>query len=534
MGARRLAAVVAAAMVVASAVVGSPAGADPACPGGYVALTFDDGPRRGVTEHVLDVLRAREVLATFFVTGYGVDRSPDLALRAAVEGHAFGNHTWGHENLTALSDAGIRDTLARVGARLAAAGVRPPVVMRPPGGYIDARVDAVVRAAGYVPLLWTIDPQDWRGISADQVAGRVLSQLHPGAVILLHDGAPGAANTVGALPAIIDGTRQRGYCFGVLDDRGAVAAILAAPPRSVQVLAGGDRFQTAVAASRYGWPWGALTAVLASGERYPDALTAAVLSGTVGGPLLLTPEHRVHDAVLTELRRLRPRRVYTVGAVGDEVDNAVRAEGFLTERIRGVDRYETAQLLALRAGQLGAETSTVLVASGDGFPDALAAGQLAAGLRHPVLLASAQDDPARLADRVAAVGAERTWVVGGTAVLPEAAVAGLPGLERLAGPDRVATTAAVADRAVALGLTGPPLLAGGDDFADALAAATLAGERRSPMLVTARAPLSPLVLSWLAAQGSGTHVIAVGGPAAISPTALCQLRAGFSHSFLCW
>ncbi|HWB72359.1 MAG TPA: cell wall-binding repeat-containing protein, partial [Egibacteraceae bacterium] len=257
-------------------------------------------------------------------------------------------------------------------------------------------------------------------------------------------------------------------------------------PQAVERLAGSNRFLTAVETSRVGWPGGAAAAVLASGDDYPDALAGSALAGTVGGPLLLTPGGRLDADVAAELRRLDVATVYLVGALSDDLEVAVRGLGADPERLRGEDRYATAFAVAQRAAELGAETATVLVASGEGFADALAASALAAGLRQPILLTrpGLRD---LLAERVAELGAQRSVVVGGTAVLPDDAVAGLPGLERAAGLERSATAAAVADRARAAGLAGAPVLVGGESFPAGLSGGTFAGgARRAPLLVTGR------------------------------------------------
>lgn len=302
---------------------------------------------------------------------------------------------------------------------------------------------------------------------------------------------------------------------------------------AVETLAGPDRYATAVAVSRTGWPSTAPAVVLATGEDYPDALAAATLAGTVDGPLLLTPTASLHPGTASELQRLQPRTVYVVGRLHDAVEAAVAGLGTQTERIRGENRYETAFAVAQRAAELGADTSTVLVASGRGFADALAATPLAAAFRHPILLSPGESGAARLSDQVSALGAARTWVVGGARALPEPAVASLPARERLAGPDRTATAAAVASRGRALGLTGPPVIAGARTFPDGLTGGVYAGAaRRAPLLTTARSALSGPVQSWLSAHNPAL-VTTVGGSAAVGDVAVCQLGEGNARPWRC-
>lgn len=156
------------------------------------------------------------------------------------------------------------------------------------------------------------------------------------------------------------------------------------PAQAVERIAGADRIDTAVQAARAGWPNAVGAVVIAPAHDFPDALVATGLAGVVGGPLLLTPRDALHVQVHEEVRRLNPAVIYGVGLTETALA-ALTAEGRTVERITGTDRYDTAYRVALRARELGADTSTLLLASGTQFADALALSALAAGLRHPLL-----------------------------------------------------------------------------------------------------------------------------------------------------
>jgi peptidoglycan/xylan/chitin deacetylase (PgdA/CDA1 family) len=224
-GRRQLALLLAAAMVAGFLPSDlAPAEAATPCPSGVVALTFDDGPHPTYTRLVLDHLAARSGLATFFPIGSNVVAWPALVRRMAANGHRVANHTYRHERLTSLSDAAIRSTVDRTTTAVRDAGAPPLKLVRPPYGATDDRVRSALGTGGYGHVLWTVDPQDWRSISASTIQSRVLANLHPDAVILLHDGTSNSAQTVAALPSIIDGIRSRGYCLGLLDGSGRVTA----------------------------------------------------------------------------------------------------------------------------------------------------------------------------------------------------------------------------------------------------------------------------------------------------------------------
>ncbi len=193
------------------------------CSSGLVALTFDDGPASGPTGELLDILTARHVPATFFMVGERIRAAPRAARRVAAGGFGIANHSYRHEQLTRLSDDAIRATVRRTRQAAGAAGVPMSRLMRPPYGAVDARVRSVLSGAGAVPVLWTVDPQDWRtGRSTDAIASSVLAQLRPHRtnIVLQHDGVANSPRSVAAVPRIIRTARARGYCFARLGPAG--------------------------------------------------------------------------------------------------------------------------------------------------------------------------------------------------------------------------------------------------------------------------------------------------------------------------
>ncbi len=191
--------------------------------GNRVALTFDDGPDPRTTPLILDTLRDRGVRATFFVVGRQVVENPGLLRRMVAEGHAVGNHTYGHADMSKLSAGQMRGEL-RSTQRVVddALGYHYQMaLMRPPYGnpYIE-RSEAlpafrgVVREQGLFPVMWTVDPGDYlldgqpedivRGVArADGTGKRGGSDE----VVLLHDNQP---QTAEALPEIIDRYEKSG------------------------------------------------------------------------------------------------------------------------------------------------------------------------------------------------------------------------------------------------------------------------------------------------------------------------------------
>jgi peptidoglycan/xylan/chitin deacetylase (PgdA/CDA1 family) len=163
------------------------------------------------------------VPATFFLTGDFIDRFPSSA--RALAKYPIGNHTYGHPDLTTLSDAGVRTQIRSAAARIrAVTGHDPRPLFRFPFGAVDRHAIALVNAECYVAFRWTVDSLGWQGVtggqSTDSVVKRVLGTARPGEIVLMHVGAhPEDHSTLDAdaLPRVISGLRARGYGFVTLD-----------------------------------------------------------------------------------------------------------------------------------------------------------------------------------------------------------------------------------------------------------------------------------------------------------------------------
>ena len=143
----------------AAEVTGVPASAPAELPEepNYVALTFDDGPRRGTTTRLLDGLRERGANATFFLVGERLAGNEDLVLRMQAEGHQVGTHTWSHIRLDGTAPAAqLRDIQAAQNAVCKLLDT-DSCWLRPPYGLIDP----AVRTGVTVPMVhWSVDPRD--------------------------------------------------------------------------------------------------------------------------------------------------------------------------------------------------------------------------------------------------------------------------------------------------------------------------------------------------------------------------------------
>ena len=177
----------------------------------YVALTFDDGPVSSNTTRLLDILKRRNIKATFYVLGNRVKNNQSLVRRMVAEGHELGNHTWTHGKLTNMSDAQVRSELNRNrDAIVEATGIKPRT-MRPPYGALTQRQrNWIFHEYGYPTILWDVDPQDWKKPGISVVRDRIVSKTRNGSIILLHDLH---SISVDAVPSTVDALLRKGYKF---------------------------------------------------------------------------------------------------------------------------------------------------------------------------------------------------------------------------------------------------------------------------------------------------------------------------------
>jgi peptidoglycan/xylan/chitin deacetylase (PgdA/CDA1 family) len=183
---------------------------------GVVYLTFDDGPTPTWTPRVLDLLARYRARATFFVVGRSAATWPGLVRRSYAAGHGVGNHTWSHRRLTGLRGRGLTAEVGATSAVIGRATGARPRCLRPPYGTVDAASVYQARALGLRLTMWDVDPYDWRRPGAGVIAGRVLSRVGSGDVVLLHDGGGDRSQTVAALQQVLASLSARGFRFRAL------------------------------------------------------------------------------------------------------------------------------------------------------------------------------------------------------------------------------------------------------------------------------------------------------------------------------
>lgn len=309
----------------------------------------------------------------------------------------------------------------------------------------------------------------------------------------------------------------------------------------VTQIAGSNRFNTAISASRRAFTEPTSTAVICSGENWPDALGGSALAGSLGSPILLTAATQVPSALRYELARLETTDIIVIGGPSSVSADVVQTLEDLpgiesVRRIGGRDRYETAALVAsATVTQRRADSLTndggAYIATGFSFPDALGAATAAAHTGRPILLAQTSVVPSVTVDALEELEIDHAYIAGGTGALGEEIDtallnAGVMEIDRFAGSDRYKTSLLLAEHAISEGLAwGGLAIATGDEFADALPGAVMQARLGSVLVLTPSSHLSASTDVAIRDHLEELDSVAIlGGEAAVSPLARRQIK----------
>ena len=173
-----------------------------------VALTFDDGPS-GRTPAILSVLSHNHAHATFFVVGRATRGMEPVLRHIAATGNELADHTYSHADLLALRPPERKRQLQWTRGLVARATGVQPHFFRPPYGATGPAVNRLGRTLGLIPVLWSVDSRDWQLPGTKAIVRRVLANVRPGAIVLMHDGGGDRQETLRALPAILRALKRR-------------------------------------------------------------------------------------------------------------------------------------------------------------------------------------------------------------------------------------------------------------------------------------------------------------------------------------
>ena len=184
----------------------------------YIYLTFDEGYEAGYTPKILETLKNNDVKATFFITAHYVNTQEELVKQMIEEGHIVGNHTVNHKSMPDLADEKIRTEVMELHQVMQQKFGYEMKYLRPPMGEFSERTLQITNSLGYRNVMWSFAYQDWDEKNQPDEAKskeRILNNLHPGEIMLLHGNSQTNTNI---LDSIIKEAKNMGYEFRSLDE----------------------------------------------------------------------------------------------------------------------------------------------------------------------------------------------------------------------------------------------------------------------------------------------------------------------------
>lgn len=180
-----------------------------------VALTFDAAWGADKTKGIIELLKKYEADGTFFLVGFWISKYPEETKLIAESGLEIGNHSNNHLKMSKLNTDDIKYEIETVNRQIEELTGKTPKYFRPPFGDYNNKLIEGVEELNMIPVQWSVDSLDWKGISAKEIASRVLSKVHSGAIILFHNNSD---NILDALPIILSQLQTQGYKMVSIDE----------------------------------------------------------------------------------------------------------------------------------------------------------------------------------------------------------------------------------------------------------------------------------------------------------------------------
>lgn len=305
-----------------------------------------------------------------------------------------------------------------------------------------------------------------------------------------------------------------------------LATVTYASTNDPKRLAGNDRYETAVSIAQDGWQQSDY-AILANGENYPDALSAAPLAKKYNAPILLTNGSSLSDATKQTLVKLQVKNVFIIGGTGvisTSIETELQSMGIAPTRIAGQDRYDTAIQVAK---QITTSPSTIFVVTGEDYPDALSVAPIAAIKQYPIIIVPNDYMPDSVKSYLSDNGISKTYVMGDTDIVSDNVFSQLPNAERIKGADKYTRNINANVKFNSVFTTEDVTVATGEGFADALAGTSYAAMKSTPIvLVNSYPPSLTRIYTVVKLNMANTvkgHAYVLGGQGVVSDSAIAYL-----------
>ena len=180
-----------------------------------VAISFDAAWGADKTQGIMDILKEYNSSATFFLVGFWTDKYPELVKRIDEWGFEIGTHSNTHPDMTKLSrDAAKLELETSIKLIEDIIGKEVELFRPPYGAYNNMLID-VSEECGVIPIQWSVDSLDWKGISAQEITNRIINNVKPGSIILCHNNSD---HILDALPMVLDRLIKKGYSITSVGD----------------------------------------------------------------------------------------------------------------------------------------------------------------------------------------------------------------------------------------------------------------------------------------------------------------------------
>ena len=174
------------------------------------AISFDCAWGTEHTDAILHELDRAGVKATFFMVEFWTEKYPEYVKKIDEAGHEIGTHSKTHPHMNGLNEAQIREELSSSAAAIENVTGKKAELFRPPFGEYNNLVIDTAKDMGLYPVQWDVDSLDWKDLSAQDIALRIINGTQPGSIILCHNNG---LHTAEALPMIFSALQNKGYTF---------------------------------------------------------------------------------------------------------------------------------------------------------------------------------------------------------------------------------------------------------------------------------------------------------------------------------
>ncbi|KPU45545.1 N-acetylmuramoyl-L-alanine amidase LytC precursor [Oxobacter pfennigii] len=287
---------------------------------------------------------------------------------------------------------------------------------------------------------------------------------------------------------------------------------------------GTDRYATALEISKAGWQ-SSESVVIATGEAFPDALSAAPLAKLLDAPILLTPQDSLTTETINEIKRLGVKKAYLIGGQGVislNIETSLLTMGMEVDRTYGLDRYETSEALAAKFFK---EAKEAVIVTGENFPDAISIAPAAAAKEIPILLTAGDALSQNMKSYIESAGIENTYIAGGTGAVSSGIEALLPNPKRLGGMDRYETNTGINNFFADILNSSTTYIATGENYPDALAGSVMAAKNLSPVILIGTTPIQAALEFVNNREVDLDKVQILGGDGAVSNSSVLLLLA---------